>query len=99
VVKKRTPPRKSSPKKRTKKTARPARKTAGTKARPAGRGIDFNPVKERLRAHIRKLELQLGGAEARAAALDPAPWDTLDKLHRLNSLMSEVCQPTMVIGS
>lgn len=99
MVKKRTPPRKSSPKKRTKKAARPARKTAGTKARPAERGINLNPVKERLRAHIRKLELQLGGAEARVAALDARPWDTLDKLHELDRLMTDVCTPTMVIGS
>ena len=98
MVKKRTPPRKSSPKKRAKKAARPVRKSA-TKAKAPRRGIDLNPVKKSLRAHIAKLEAQLGPAEARAIAADQEPVRTLEKLHRLNALMTEICQPSMVIGS
>lgn len=92
MVKKRTPPRKSPPKKRVKKVPRAARASASAK-------IDFNPVKEKLRAHIKKLEQQLGGPQARAAAVDPAAWETFDKLNQINTLMTEVCQPNMVIGS
>ena len=98
MVKKRTPPRKSSPKKRAKKAARPVRKSA-SKARSTKGGVDFNPVNKGIRAQIARLQARLGGVEARAAALDPGPWETLDKLNRLNELMTDLCQPTMVIGS
>lgn len=98
MVKKRTPARKSSPKKRAKKPARPARKST-TKARPPRGVIDFNPVKKSLRAHIAKLESRLGPAEARALAADQEPVRTLAKLQQLDQLMTDLCTPTMVIGS
>jgi hypothetical protein len=99
VAKKRTPPRKSSSaKKRVKKAARPARKVATTRAMPA-RGVDFNPVKAQLRAHIAKLERQLGGPEARAGAVDQRPFETLDQLKVLNATLTNICQPTMIIGN
>jgi hypothetical protein len=100
VVKKRTPPRKSSAKKRVKKAARPARKAAGAKAKAAAPGgVNFNPVKKQLRAHIAELEAKLGGPEARAAAVDKTPFETLDKLKAVNRQLTDLCQPTMVIGS
>jgi uncharacterized protein (DUF1501 family) len=95
VVKKRTPARKSfSSKKRVKnaKAARPVRKAAAARG-----GVDFNPVKKQLRAHIAKLEKQLGGPEARTAAVDLKGWDTLDQLKTLNQQLTDLCQPTMVI--
>ena len=98
MVKKRTPTRKSAPKKRAKKAARPVRKSA-TKAKAPRGGLDFNPVKKSLRAHIAKLEARLGPAEVRALAADQEPVRTLEKLHQLNALMTEICQPSMVIGS
>ena len=100
MVKKRTPPRKSSGKKRVTKAARPVRKAARAKAKAAAPGgVDFNPVKKRLRAHIAELEAKLGGPEARAAAVDKTPFETLDKLKALNERLTDLCQPTMVIGS
>ena len=98
MVKKRTPPRKSSTKKPARKAARPARKSA-SKARSSRGAIDFNPVKRSLRAHIARLEARLGPAEARALAADQESVMTLEKLHQLNNLMTDICQPSMVIGS
>jgi hypothetical protein len=98
VVKKRTPPRKSSPKKRARKAARPARKPA-TKAKAKKRGVDFNPIKRDIRAQIARLEAQLGPPEAHALAADQESVITLGKLQQLNALMTEICQPSMVIGS
>jgi len=95
VVKKRTPPRKSSAKKRPTK---PARKPA-TKAKAKRRGVDFRPIKRDLKAHIAKLEAQLGPPEARALAVDQESVQTLAKLHQINQLMTDVCQPNMIIGS
>jgi uncharacterized protein (DUF1501 family) len=98
VVKKRTPTRKASSKKKpARKAARPARKAAAPRARAAAGGVDFNPVKKQLRAHIAKLERQLGGPEARATAVDLKAFDTLDQLKALNQQLSDLCQPTMVI--
>jgi hypothetical protein len=45
------------------------------------------------------LEAQLGPVEARALAADQGPVRTLEKLHQLSALMTDICQPTMVIGS
>jgi hypothetical protein len=95
VVKKRTPPRKSSPKKRAKK---PARRPT-TKARASKAGVDFRPIKRDIKAHIAKLEAQLGPAEARALAADQESVVTLGKLQRLDALMTDICQPNMIIGS
>lgn len=96
MTKKRAPSRKSSsPKKRVRKAARPKRKAVARTA--PTRGVDFNPVKKQLRAHIAKLEKQLGGPEARATAVDLKGWDTLDSLKALNQQMTDLCQPTMVI--
>jgi hypothetical protein len=102
VVKKRTPTRKASSrksatKKTARKAARPARKAAASRAKATAGGVDFNPVKKQLRAHIAKLERQLGGPEARAAAADTAAYDTLDQLKALNPQLTFLCQPTMVI--
>ena len=97
MVKKRTPPRKSSsPKKRVKKAARPKRKAPVARAMPTA-GVDFNPVKKQLRAHIAKLEKQLGGPEARAAAVDLKGFETLDQLKTLNQQLTDLCFPSMVI--
>ena len=97
MVKKRKPaPKPSSSKKRVKK-AKPVRKAASTRAK--ARGVDFKPVKRQLRAHIAKLEKQLGGPEARAAAVDLQGWEALDQLKALNDQMTNICQPTMVIGN
>ena len=93
MVKKRTPPRKSSPKKRVKKATRPVRKAA---AKPQG-GVDFRPVKRDLKAHIARLQTQLAAPEARG--LTGEEETTLGKLREIDRLMSEVCQPNMVIGS
>jgi hypothetical protein len=98
VAKKRTPARKSSPKKKARKAARPVRKSA-TKAKAPRGVVDFRPVKKSLTAHIAKLEAQLGPVEARALAADQGPVRTLEKLHQLSALMTDICQPTMVIGS
>ncbi len=98
MVKKRTPPRKSSPKKRVKKAARPVRKSA-SKARASKAGVDLNPVKKGLRAHIAKLQAQLGPPEAHALAADQESVRTLAKLQQLDALMTDLCTPTMVIGS
>jgi len=98
VVKKRTPSRKSSPKKRAKTPARPARKAA-TKAKAKKGGVDFNPIKKDIRAQIAKLEAQLGPPEAHALAADQASVQTLAKLQQLNQLMTDICQPNMIIGS
>ena len=97
MVKKRTSPRKpSSPKKKVKKATRPKRKAPVARAMPAA-GVDFNPVKKQLRAHIAKLEKQLGGPEARATAVDLKGFETLDQLKTLNDQLTTLCQPTMVI--
>jgi hypothetical protein len=99
VSKKRTPPRKSSStKRRVTRATRPARKKVAARATRAG-GVDFNPVKKELRAHIAKLEKQLGGPEARAAAADKSPYETLDELRAINQRLTSLCQPTMVIGN
>jgi hypothetical protein len=97
VVKKRTP-RKSSPKKRVKKAARPVRKSA-SKARAKKGGVDFNPIKKDIRAQIAKLQAQLGPPEAHALAADQESVITLGKLQQLNALMTDICQPNMIIGS
>lgn len=98
MVKKRKPaPKPSSSKKRVKK-AKPVRKAASTRAK-ATRGVDFNPVKKQLKAHIARLEKKLGGPEARAAAVDLKEWEALDQLRSLNDQMTNICQPTMVIGN
>lgn len=104
MSKKRTSSRKSSSstKKRATTASRPARKPARTKAAVRAmraRGVDFNPVKKELRAHIAKLEKQLGGSEARAAAVDKTPYETLDELREINQRLTNICQPTMVIGN
>lgn len=99
MAKKRTPTRKSSTaRKRVTKAARPRRKKATARAMPT-RGVNFNPVKRELRAHIAKLEKQLGGAEGRAAAPDQRAYETLDQLKALNAQLTNICQPTMVIGN
>lgn len=99
MAKKRTPSRKSSSSstKRARKAARPARKAASKRAKP--RGVDFNPVKKQLRAQIEKLEKQMGGAAARAAAApaDEGAYRTLDRLKALNRELTDMCFPTMVI--
>lgn len=98
MVKKRTPPRKSSPKKRAKKPARPVRKSASkTKAKKGG--VDFNPIKRDIRAQIAKLEARLGPPEAHALAADQASVVTLGKLQQLSAMMTDLCQPNMIIGS
>jgi hypothetical protein len=96
VVKKRTPPRKSSSAKRVRKASRPTRKAATRQAKPK---VDFRPVKKQLRAHIAKLERRLGGPEARAAAADPKEYETLDQLKALNQQLTAFCFPSMVINS
>lgn len=98
MVKKRTPARKSAPKKRARKAARPARKSA-SKARPSKGVVDFNPIKKDLKAHIAKLEARLGAPEAVALAADQESAATLQKLRQLDQLMTDLCAPTMVIGS
>jgi hypothetical protein len=60
-------------------------------------GVDFNPVKKQLRAHIAKLEKQLGGPEARATAVDLKGFETLDQLKTLNQQLTDLCFPSMVI--
>ena len=98
MVKKRTPPRKSSPKKPARKAARPARKPASEAMRRKG-VVDFNPIKKDLKAHIAKLEAELGSTEARALAADQESVTTLRKLRQLDDMMTDLCAPTMVIGS
>ena len=95
MVKKRTPPRKSSPTKRAKK---PARRPA-TKARASKGAVDFRPIKRDIKAHIAKLQAQLGPPEAHALAADQASVVTLGKLQQLDLLMTDLCQPNMIIGS
>jgi hypothetical protein len=99
VVKKRTPTRKrSSAKKTAKKASRPARSAATKRTRAAaGGGVDFNPVKKQLRAHIAKLERKLATAEARAAVVDPAASESLKQLKALNEQLTTMCFPSMVI--
>ena len=100
MAKKLPPARKStSSKKRVKKAAtvtRAGRKPAAARRTSSG-GVNFNPVKKQLKAHIAKLEKQLGGSQARATAVDQGGWDTLDQLKALNQQLSFLCQPTMVI--
>jgi hypothetical protein len=84
VVKKR---KSSSKSKGKKKPARPRRRSAPK----VPKGVDFNPVKKQLRAHIEKLEKSLGPyPEAKAQ-------DTLTKLKALQQEMTELCFPTMII--
>lgn len=97
MVKKRTP-RKSSPKKRVKKAARPVRKSA-SKPRAKRGGVDFNPIKRDIKAQIAKLEARLGPPETHALAADQDSVVTLGKLQRLDALMTDLCQPSMIIGS
>ena len=80
MVKKR---KSSSKSKGKKKAARPRRRSAPK----APKGVDFNPVKKQLRAHIEKLEKGLG----------PYPEATLTKLKALQQEMTELCFPTMII--
>ncbi len=95
MVKKRTPPRKSSPKKRPKK---PARRPA-TSARSSKGGVDFRPIKRDIKARIASLQAQLGPPEAHALAADQESVVTLGKLQRLDALMTDICQPNMILGS
>jgi hypothetical protein len=59
--------------------------------------VDFNPVKKQLRAHIAKLERKLATAEARAAGVDPAAFESLNQLKALNDQLTTMCFPSMVI--
>jgi hypothetical protein len=59
--------------------------------------VDFNPVKKQLRAHIAKLERKLATAEARAAVVDPAAFESLNQLKALNDQLTTMCFPSMVI--
>jgi hypothetical protein len=77
----------SSKSKRKKKAARPRRKSVQS----APKGIDFNPVKKQLKAHIEKLEKEAG------AFPDAKAQDTLTKLKTLQNAMTDLCIPTMII--
>jgi uncharacterized protein involved in exopolysaccharide biosynthesis len=98
VAKKRTPTRKKSTARKTaKKPARSTRASATKRTRASAGGVDFNPVKKQLRAHIARLERKLATAEARAAVVDPGAFESLNQLKALNDQLTTMCFPSMVI--
>jgi hypothetical protein len=81
----------SSAAKGKKKTARPKRRAS---AKKAVKGVDFNPVKRQLSAHIAKLEKMYG---AGAPGADEKQQATVVRLRALQDELSRLCVPTMIL--
>ena len=85
-------------KRRASSSSKAKKKAAGTKRRSSAKktvkGVDFNPVKRQLAAHIARLEKQYG---AGAVAVDSRQQEIVAKLRGLQRELSDLCAPTMTL--
>lgn len=81
----------SSAAKGKKKAARPKRRAS---AKKAVKGVNFNPVKLQLTAHIAALEKLYGTG---APGADERQQATIASLRSLQGELSRLCAPTMIL--